>query len=73
MTAVHTGIRAGEAIAAQQGWREVLGAYSEHCDRVYTEYLAAWRRCYADEARWRDRPFWRAPQFESAAALSVRA
>jgi flavin-dependent dehydrogenase len=74
VTAVYTGLRAGEALLTQPHWRDVLEVYGRQCNRVYTAYLEARRQCYANERRWSDRPFWRARQrVESGAALSVRA
>lgn len=59
-TALWTGVAAAEALAAAGGGDPAaLPAYAEKVARGVHDFLATRPRIYAQEARWRDRPFWR--------------
>jgi flavin-dependent dehydrogenase len=59
MTAMYTGMRAGQALAAHlDGDAGALDAYAARVDEVYAAYLRGRLEVYAYETRWPDRPFW---------------
>ena len=60
LTALYSGLLAGEAIAAALGGDPaLLHAYPARLDEVRRAYLRNHRHAYRDETRWPDRPFWR--------------
>jgi flavin-dependent dehydrogenase len=59
MTAMYTGMRAGQALAAHlDGDAAALDAYAARVEEVYAAYLRGRLEFYAYETRWADRPFW---------------
>jgi flavin-dependent dehydrogenase len=68
MTALYTGMRAGESLAAHlSGDAGALDAYAARLEEVYAAYLRNRLDVYGYEGRWRDRDFWarRRPADES--------
>lgn len=76
LTALYTGMRAGESLAAHLGGDAgALDAYAARVEEVYAAYLRNRLEFYGYETRWADHPFWarRRPPAEpdpSAAAAS---
>lgn len=63
LTALFTGMRAGEAVHAQlSGDTAALTRYTEAVDAVHAAYLRNRRDFYGLERRWADEPFWRRRQ-----------
>jgi flavin-dependent dehydrogenase len=59
LTALYTGMRAGESLAAQRaGDAGAVGAYTARLEEVYAAYLRNRLDVYGYERRWRDRSFW---------------
>ena len=59
LTALYTGMRAGEAVAAHlAGDAGALDAYAARLEEVYATYLQNRLEFYGYEARWADHPFW---------------
>ncbi|BAJ26460.1 putative oxidoreductase [Kitasatospora setae KM-6054] len=64
LTALFTGLRAGQAVHARLGGDgEALGGYAREVAAVRAAYLRTLRSHYAAERRWSDRPFWRDRQY----------
>ncbi|MGG2461407.1 NAD(P)/FAD-dependent oxidoreductase [Streptomyces sp. RGM 3693] len=59
LTALYTGLSAGEAVDAQLGGdRRALAGYAEKVATARTAYQDGHRAVHAQETRWADRPFW---------------
>ncbi|HEU0051974.1 MAG TPA: NAD(P)/FAD-dependent oxidoreductase [Longimicrobium sp.] len=59
LTALYTGMRAGEAIHAHlAGDAEALPAYAERLEEIHRAYRENHAVFYGYEARWRELPFW---------------
>jgi len=55
-----SGFYGGHAIAdLLAGREEARWAYLDVMQKAYSAYLDLQRRCYAQESRWPDAPFWR--------------
>jgi flavin-dependent dehydrogenase len=60
MTALATGLAAGETIAASiAGSARAFDEYQAFVDTSWRAYARMRRACYAAEGRWADAPFWR--------------
>ena len=60
MTALATGLAAGETIAASIGGSaRAFDEYQAFVDTSWRAYARMRRACYASEGRWADAPFWR--------------
>ncbi|GAA2651893.1 tryptophan 7-halogenase [Streptomyces spororaveus] len=60
LTALHTGARAGAAVArCLAGEKEALASYASFLDGVADAYHHHHARSYAQERRWPEHPFWR--------------
>ncbi|MFF0628101.1 NAD(P)/FAD-dependent oxidoreductase [Streptomyces sp. NPDC004296] len=59
LTALYTGLSAGEAVDAQlHGDRLALAGYAEKVATARSAYRDGHRAVHAQETRWADRPFW---------------
>jgi flavin-dependent dehydrogenase len=59
LTALYTGMRAGEALAAHlAGDAGALASYADRLEQVHASYVRNRLEFYGYEARWADRPFW---------------
>ncbi|MFB7948002.1 NAD(P)/FAD-dependent oxidoreductase [Kitasatospora phosalacinea] len=72
LTALFTGLRAGQAVHAGLGGdRAALADYAREVAVVRATYLRHHRAHYAAERRWSDRPFWQRRQLTATHAAST--
>jgi flavin-dependent dehydrogenase len=66
LTALYTGMSAGEAVDARlrgrHGAKDALDVYAARLRETYGAYLRSHHRIHALEDRWNNRPFWRRRQ-----------
>ena len=59
LTALYTGMRAGQAVDAElRGERDAAARHTAAVRQAHHAYLREHRAVHADETRWRQRPFW---------------
>jgi flavin-dependent dehydrogenase len=73
LTALYTGMRAGEALDAHlAGSAAALDAYAHRLTEIHRAYRRNWATFYGYEQRWPDQPFWQRRRSGLADPLDAR-